>query len=131
MHKPMIKKRVYLSWLLSYWAVMLCSLLASLLIYSSANSALNKEIEKVEQSVLQNTQNMIDSRLAEIMQTASLLQQDKDLKKFTHIIDPFYKPDIAISMAAGKARMVLAADNNLIIDHIYLFSLRKIGRAHV
>ena len=125
MRKPVIRKRVYLSWLFSYWAIMLISLLASLLIYSSANSALNTEIEKVERSVLQNTQNMIDARLAEIMQTASLLQQDKDLKKFTHIIDPFYKPDIALSMAAGKARMVLAADNNLIIDHIYLFSLRS------
>ncbi|HAL73868.1 MAG TPA: hypothetical protein DCM45_02100, partial [Clostridiales bacterium] len=127
MHKPMIriKKRVFLSWLLSYWAVLLISLLASLLIYSSANTALNVEIEKVEQSVLQNTQNMIDARLAEIRQTASLLQQDQDLRKFIHITDPFYKPKIALSMAAGKARMLLAADNNLVIDHIYLYSLRS------
>ena len=125
MHKPMIRKRVYLSWLLSYWAVMLCSLLASLLIYSSANAALNSEIKKVELSVLQNTQNMIDARLAEIMLTASLLQQDNDLKKFVHTIDPFYKPDLAMDMAAGKARMSLAADNNLIIDYVYLYSLRS------
>lgn len=127
MRKPVIKikKRVFLSWLLSYWSVLLIALLASLLIYSSANKALNVEIEKVEQSVLQSTQNMIDARLAEIRQTASLLQQDQDLRKFAHVIYPFYKTDIALSMAAGKARMLLAADNNLIIDHIYLYSLRS------
>ena len=63
---PVIKNKVLVSWIFSYWLILICSLFASLLIYTSASQALSSEIEKVEVSVLRNTQNMVDARLAEI-----------------------------------------------------------------
>ncbi len=125
MNRPVIKKKVFVSWLLSYWVILLCSLLASLLIYSSATNALNAEIEKVELAALENTQSLLDSRLMEVEFTATFLRQDNDLIKFAHEFYPFYKSDIAMSMADGKQRMVQAVNNNQMISEIYLYSLRS------
>lgn len=125
MRKPRIRKRIYLSWLISYGVVMLCSLLASLLIYSSANDALNTEISKVETAVLKSTQNLLDNRLDEIILTASILQQDNNLKKFVHDTFPFYKPELAMTMATGKSLMTQSVSNSLAINEIYLYSLRS------
>ena len=125
MKKPRVKRKIYLSWLLSYGAVMLCSLLASLLIYSSANEALHVEIRKVETAVLNNTRLVLDNRLAEVMLTASILRQDDKLRRFVHDPYPFYKSERALEMAAGKALMLQSAESNLTIADIYLHSLRS------
>lgn len=77
MRLPIPKKKVLFSLFLSYWIVLLCALLASFLIYSSAVSALNKEIERVEYVSLKNIQSVLDSRLRDIKTTGFLLSIHK------------------------------------------------------
>ncbi len=125
MHRPRVKRTVILNWMFSYWIVLACALLTSVIVYAGAITALDREVRKVESATLKNLQTILDGRLQEVKAAAGLLQYDPDLLAFTHSSYPFYKPEIGVAGMRAKAKMVQAVQNTRAIDTIYLYSYRS------
>lgn len=122
MRLPIPKKKVLFSLFLSYWIVLLCALLASFLIYSSAVSALNKEIERVEYVSLKNIQSVLDSRLRDIKTTGFLLSIHNHVRPVVHAKKPLEDVSIKIMMMRTRQLFFSAMTNNRLVSDIYLYS---------
>ncbi len=125
MKRPAARRSVFLNWLLSYWIVLACALLASVLVFAGASQALDREVRKVETANLATLRTLLDGKLQEVEAAAFLLQYEANVQAFVHEANPFYNPALAIEPKRAEDQMVQAVHANSMIRDVFLYSYKS------
>lgn len=125
MKRPAARHSVFVNWLVSYWIVLACALLASLLVFAGASLSLDREVRKVESANLANLRTLLDGELQEVEAAAFLLQYDPNVQAFVHETNPFYNPVLAVEPMHAEEQMVQAVHSNKVIRDVFLYSYKS------
>lgn len=125
MRLPKIKRKVFLSWLVSYLFILLCSIITSVLIYSSATHVLQKEVQNVSRTSLENMKTLFDGKLRELASAATLLEIDMDIRKAVSYPSVHWDEVTVMNFKRCINLFYRTMASNLYISDIYLYARKS------
>lgn len=112
------KRRLFLSWLLSYVIIIIIALLISSIAYIQAVRVIESEINDSHVAMLNQLKQTVDTKLNDIEKILKTIMLDKNINKQNdEIIDPIYN----ISMLDAISTIKTCEISNSFIDDIFIY----------
>lgn len=111
---PLHKKSVFISWLLSYFAVIAVCVSASSILYFQAEKIVADEMNEANTTLIQQIQQAIDSRLDDVRVLGNQIAMDKGLQEMYYLRDPLTNQDYYAALQTVQDFSILANANNFV-----------------
>lgn len=115
------KQRVFLRLLVPYIVFLLLFLSAGWLIYHKTLSLVEQEAMQGNMNVLEQSQEILDQRLADIDNIVQQLLSDPKIMQFQYVTSPFEGSNTYRVLETRNRMVNYAAYNNLILDYFVFF----------